>query len=96
MRRTGYSNLPGLPGMPLPNPWPMGVIAIGAGVTLWWLTPTAVRREEETSRAVWGDRSSWGRWPDATRRYYVVSWRVGSALMVVLGVIILGAQIARA
>jgi hypothetical protein len=99
MSHLGMHDLPvgthDLPAMPPPNPWLMGVVAIGAGVTLWWLTPTAVRREEESSRALWGERSSWERWPDAVRAYYVVSWRVSSACLVIGGLVILGVTIAR-
>jgi hypothetical protein len=47
MTHVGHSNVPE---MPLPSPWLMGVIAIGAGVTLWWLTPDVVRRKEERGR----------------------------------------------
>jgi hypothetical protein len=47
MTHVRHSNVPE---MPLPSPWLMGVIAIGAGVTLWWLTPDVVRRKEERGR----------------------------------------------
>ena len=49
------------PTMPLPNGWLMGVVMIGVGVTLWWLTPDMLRSREERSRGVWGDRSPWER-----------------------------------
>ncbi|HLM05002.1 MAG TPA: hypothetical protein VK402_07450 [Blastococcus sp.] len=76
-----------------PSPWLMGIIAIAGGVVLWWLTPDLVRSEEETLRFV-SDRVS----PDLARglrSYYRIGSRVGSVLMVVLGLVILGVAIAR-
>ena len=74
----------------------MGIVILGAGVTLWWLTPAAVRRKEESSRAVWGDASPWTRRPSGTRACYVLAWRAASAFMVVAGLVVLGVAIARA
>jgi hypothetical protein len=81
--------------MPPPNGWLMGIVAIGAGITLWWLTPGMLRRKEEISRTVWGDRSPWERHPESTRTYVATTWRFGSVLMIIFGIGILAVQIAR-
>ena len=83
------------PEMPPPNGWVMGIVAIGAGITLWWLTPDMLGRKEEISRTVWGDRSPWERHPASTRAAVDTTWRLGSVLMIVIGIGILVAQIAR-
>jgi hypothetical protein len=81
------------PTMPAPNGWLMGVVLIGAGITLWWLTPDIFRNREESSRDAWGERSPWERFPDTPRASVRGSWRIGSVLMIIAGVGILVAQI---
>jgi len=85
----GHGSSAGLPDIPPPNPWVMGVVLIGAGLTLWWLTPTMVQSREESSRTLWGDGSSYERWPHARRGLDETATRVASILMVVVGIITL-------
>jgi hypothetical protein len=73
----------------------MGVVLIGAGVTLWWLTPDLLRAEEENSRFVWGERSPWERHPNGMRAYYETGSRVLSLLTALGGVVLLVVQVAR-
>jgi hypothetical protein len=91
MRHVNPDNWPTLPA---PDGWLMGVVMIGAGVTLWWLTPDMLRSREERSRDVWGDRSPWERHPESTRAYVDTSWRLWSVLMIIVGIGILVVQIA--
>jgi len=73
------------PEMPLPSPWVMGVVAIGAGVTLCWLATTGGR----------GEDSPWHGRPAGLRTYYETSWALGGASMIVMGLVILGVAVAR-
>lgn len=82
--------------MPAPSPWPMGVVMVGAGVTLWWLMSDMLRRKEESSRAVWGDSSSFERWPSGIEAYREVSWRTASTFMTLAGLVVLVVAFARA
>lgn len=72
-----------LPPMPLPNPWLMGLVAIGAGATLCWLAVSSGRDE----RSLWQGRRS------GLRTYYETSWMLGGAFIIVLGIVILIATI---
>jgi hypothetical protein len=90
MRHVNPDNWPMLPA---PNGWLTGVVMIGAGITLWWLTPDMLRNREEGSRDVWGERSPWERIPDTTRTSVGASWRIGSVLMIIAGIGILVAQV---
>jgi hypothetical protein len=71
MRHMGYVDFPD---MPPPSPWLMAVVLIGAGVTLWWLTPDMVRREQDVSRYT----------------YYLIAGRAFCASLVIGGLIVLG------
>ncbi len=73
-----------LPAMPLPSPWVMGVVTLGAGITLCWLAATAGCSEG----------SRWEGRPNGVRTYFETTWALGGAVMVVLGFLILGAAIA--
>ncbi len=68
--------------IPMPDPWLMGIVAIGAGVVLWWLTPAVARRDEEVGR------------PVLRERFPVIGY-LGAAVMIGLGVVILVVAAAR-
>jgi hypothetical protein len=64
----------------------MGVVAVGAGITLCWLAVSADR----------GERSPWSGRPNGVRAFYETSWALGGAFMIVMGLAILGVAIASA
>jgi hypothetical protein len=68
--------------MPMPNPWLMGVITLGAGVVLWWLTPAMARQDEEAGRSVGRER-------------FPVTGYLSAAIMIGLGIVILVVTAAR-
>jgi hypothetical protein len=76
--------------VPAPDPWLMGIVAIGAGLAFWWLTPDLVREDEDTSRSVAGRLSPFRLWPVAMRSYYRVGYRLLAITFVVAGTVILG------
>ena len=93
MRRTDISDFPP---MPPPNPWLMAAVLIGSGVTLWCLTPAAVRREKAESQEDGGRWSTFADWASGVRAYYSMSTRSAGILMFVSGLVVLGIQIAQA
>ena len=99
MRHLGLHNLPvgthDLPAMPPPNPWLMGVVLIGGGLTLWWLIPDAAHRDEDVSGDVWGGWSAIARLARVVRSYNAISPRSTGVLMVIGGLAVLGFQIAQ-
>ena len=99
MRHLGMHDLPvgthDLPAMPPPDPWLMGVVLIGGGLTLWWLIPDAAHRDEDVSGDVWGGWSAIARLARVVRSYNAISPRSTGVLMVIGGLAVLGFQIAQ-
>jgi hypothetical protein len=67
----------------------MGLIIIGAGVVLWWLTPDMARRREDVSRFVLEQRPVGQKWPRRIREYHLAAGYLGAVMCVGLGVVIL-------
>ena len=77
----------------MPNPWRMGVVIIGAGVVLWWLTPDMARHEEDFPRSTWGRVPALRSWPRRIGTYHFHAGRLGAVLCILLGVAILLAAV---
>ena len=73
----------------MPNPWLMGVVIVGAGVVLWWLTPDMARHEEDFHRSIWGRVPALRNWPRRIGTYHFHAGHLGAVLCILLGVVIL-------
>ena len=75
--------------MPLPNPWLMGLLMIGAGLVFWWLAPDIARRQQESGRSVRVRFSLVPTWTQGRRSHSLVAPRLGAVVCGVLGVVTL-------
>jgi hypothetical protein len=75
--------------MPLPNPWLMGLLMIGAGLVFWWLAPDIARREEESGRSGRDRLSLVPTWTQGRRTHSLVATRLDAVVCIALGVVLL-------